>query len=55
MSTGKRIADCKSYEEIAEFWDPHSLADSWEQTEPAAFKISEPARRRKYEGRDGKA
>ena len=35
-----------SYEEIAEFWDTHSLADYWEQTEPADFEIDPNARRR---------
>jgi hypothetical protein len=36
----------ESYQEIAEFWDEHSLADYWEQTEPAEFEISPEARRR---------
>ncbi len=35
----------QGYEEIADFWDSHSLADYWEQTEPAEFEISEQARR----------
>ena len=35
-----------SYEEIAEFWDTHSLADYWEQTEPADLEIDPHARRR---------
>lgn len=35
-----------SYEEIAEFWDTHSLADYWDQTEPAGFEISPDAHRR---------
>lgn len=29
-----------NYEEMAEFWDTHSVADYWEQTEPAEFEIS---------------
>jgi hypothetical protein len=35
-----------SYEEMAEFWDSHSLADYWDQTEPAEFEIAPDARRR---------
>ena len=35
-----------NYEEIGEFWDTHSLADYWDQTEPAEFEISPTARRR---------
>jgi CopG antitoxin of type II toxin-antitoxin system len=35
-----------SYEEMAEFWDTHSLADSWDQTEPAAFEVTPEVRRR---------
>lgn len=35
-----------SYEEIAEFWETHSLADYWEQTEAAEFEIDPTARRR---------
>jgi hypothetical protein len=36
----------ETVEEIAEFWDTHSLADYWEQTEPAEFEISPDVRRR---------
>ena len=32
--------------EMAEFWDTHSLADYWDQTEPAEFAISTQLRRR---------
>ena len=46
MSEIKKIPEFKSYEEMAEFWDTHSLADYWEQTEPAEFEISRHARRR---------
>ena len=42
----KQIPDMSSYEEIADFWDTHSLADCWEQTEPAEFEIELNARRR---------
>jgi len=40
----KRISELKSYEEMAEFWDTHSLVDYWEETEPAEFAVSERAR-----------
>ena len=46
MDKDKRIPEFKSYEEMAEFWDTHSLADYWDQTEPTEFDISEQARRR---------
>lgn len=45
LSKDKRIPEFNSYEEMAEFWDSHSLADYWEQTEPAEFEISDRARR----------
>ena len=46
MSENKSIPEVNSYEEIAEFWDAHSLADYWDQTEPAAFEISPELHRR---------
>jgi hypothetical protein len=46
MPKSKHIPEFKSYEEMGEFWDTHSLADYWDQTEPAEFEISEQARRR---------
>lgn len=39
MTADKTIPEMSSYEEIAEFWDTHSLADYWEQAEPADFEI----------------
>ncbi len=45
MSESKPIPEMNSYEEIAEFWDTHSLADYWDQTEPAQFEISPELRR----------
>ena len=45
MPKSKRIPEFKSYEEMGEFWDTHSLADYWDQTEPAEFEISEQVRR----------
>ncbi len=41
-----KIPEFKSYEEAAEFWDTHSLADYWDQTEPAEFEVASPLRRR---------
>lgn len=46
MPKNKRIPEFKNYEEMGEFWDTHSLADCWDQTEPAEFTISEQVRRR---------
>jgi hypothetical protein len=46
MRNKKRIPQFKSYEEMGEFWDTHSLADYWDQTEPAKFEISEQMRHR---------
>lgn len=46
MSADKQIPEMNSYEEIAEFWDTHSLADYWEQTEPVEFELDPQARRR---------
>ena len=38
-----KIPHGQSYEEMAEFWDAHSLADYWDQTEHAEFELSEHA------------
>lgn len=46
------MPEFKSYEEVAVFWETHSLADYWDQTEPAEFEISEQARRRYLVGID---
>lgn len=46
MDKDNSIPGFKSYEEMAEFWDAHSLADYWDQTEPAEFEFSPTARRR---------
>jgi hypothetical protein len=40
------MPEFKTYEELADFWDTHSLSDYWEQTEPAEFEISPQARHR---------
>ena len=34
-----------SLDAIAEFWDTHSLADYWDQTEPVEFEFDPKARR----------
>jgi hypothetical protein len=49
------IPQFESYEDMGEFWDTHSLADYWEQTEHPEFGISEQARKKKCEGWDGEA
>jgi len=46
MGEDKSIPEFKSYEEMEDFWDDHSLADYWDQTEPAEFEFSPKARRR---------
>lgn len=46
MNGNKEIPEMSSYEEIAGFWDTHSLAEYWDQTKPAEFKIDPNARRR---------
>ncbi len=33
------ISKADTFEEIGEFWDKHSLADYWDQTEKVEFKI----------------
>jgi hypothetical protein len=55
MREYKPIPQFESYEDMEEFWDTHSLADYWEQTEQAEFEITERARKRKCGGRDGGA
>src|SRR5262247_1793357 len=46
MHDDERIPPFNSYEEMAEFWDTHNLADYWDQTEPAAFEVAPEAWRR---------
>jgi len=48
MTKDKKIPAFTSYEEMAEFWDTHDLADYWEQTEPAEIEFSPQARRRYF-------
>jgi len=40
------ISKAGTLEEIGEFWDNHSLADYWEQTEAVEFKIRAARRHR---------
>ena len=44
MSADKPIPPTDSLDAIAEFWDTHSLADYWDQTEPAEFEFDPKAR-----------
>ena len=46
MNESEKIPEMSSYEEMAGFWDTHSLADFWDETEPAEFEITPQARRR---------
>ena len=46
MSANKQIPAFESVEEMAEFWDTHSLADYWDQLEPVNFELDASARRR---------
>jgi hypothetical protein len=40
------ISQARTLDEIAEFWDTHSLADYWDQTEEAEFEVRAMRRRR---------
>ena len=40
------ISKAGSLEEIAEFWDTHSLADYWDQTHEVEFEVRAARRRR---------
>ena len=40
------ISKAKTLEEIAEFWDTHSLADYWDQTHEVEFEVRAKRRRR---------
>lgn len=48
MSENKttNISKAQTIEEIADFWETHSLDDHWEQTEEAEFEIRANRRRR---------
>ncbi len=40
------ISKARSIEEIADFWDNHSLDDYWDQTHEVEFKVRAKRRRR---------
>jgi CopG antitoxin of type II toxin-antitoxin system len=40
------VSRASSIEEVADFWDTHSLDDHWDQTREAAFQVRAPHRRR---------
>lgn len=40
------ISKARTLDEIAEFWDTHSLADYWDQTEEVEFEVRATRRRR---------
>ncbi|GAK60816.1 hypothetical protein U27_00714 [Candidatus Vecturithrix granuli] len=40
------ISKAQSIEEIAEFWDTHSVADYWEQTQEVEFDVRAQRRHR---------
>ena len=40
------ISKARTLEEIADFWDTHSLADYWDQTHEVAFEVRAKRRRR---------
>jgi len=40
------ISKARSLEEIAAFWDTHSLADYWDQTHEVTFEVRAQHRRR---------
>ena len=46
MDDAKPLPAFTSYEDMATFWDTHSLADYWDQTEPATFEVAPEVRRR---------
>jgi hypothetical protein len=40
------ISKARTLEEIADFWDTHSLADYWDQTHEVEFEVRAQRRRR---------
>ena len=46
MHDDKQMPAFNNYADMAEFWETHSLADYWDQTEPATFEVTPEARRR---------
>lgn len=33
------LSGSRSYEDLSEYWDTHSLADHWDETSPAEFEL----------------
>lgn len=33
------LSGSRSYEELSEYWDTHSLADHWDKTSPVEFEL----------------
>lgn len=52
MHDDKKIPKFDSYEEMAAFWETHSLADYWDQTESVDFDFAPEARRQYLVGVD---
>lgn len=42
MKPKEPIPQFKSYEEEAEFWDTHDIADYWDDFEPVTVKFTKP-------------
>ncbi len=40
------LSKARTLEEVADFWDTHSLADYWEQTHEVEFEVRAKRRRR---------
>lgn len=46
METRSSISKAASIEDVADFWDNHSVADHWDQTREADFEVRAKRRRR---------
>jgi len=46
QETRNQISKASTLEEIAEFWDTHSLADYWDETHEVTFEVRAERRRR---------
>jgi hypothetical protein len=36
------LSGSRSYEELSDYWDTHSLADHWDETSPVEFDLDVP-------------
>ena len=36
------LSGSRSYQELSEFWEKHSLADHWEKTSAVEFEVEQP-------------